>query len=38
LQDEGDGRGDPEGIGCTPLAYVALPYADHPDDDEAWRP
>jgi hypothetical protein len=35
--DDG-GRGGPEGIGCTTLAYLALPYADHPDYDEAWRP
>lgn len=32
------GHGGAAGIGCTTLAYLALPYAGHRDYDEAWRP
>lgn len=35
--DDGS-RGGLEGIGCPTLAYLALPYADHRDYDDAWRP
>jgi len=35
----GDGdRGGPEGSGCTTLAYLAIPYAAHPDYRAEWRP
>jgi hypothetical protein len=27
-----------EGWPCRTLLYLAAPYADHPDYDEAWRP
>jgi hypothetical protein len=33
-----DGRGGADGIGCTTLAYLALPYATHPDYRPEWRP
>jgi hypothetical protein len=26
------------GTGCPTLAYLALPYADHRDYDDGWRP
>ena len=35
--DDGD-RGGPEGSGCTTLAYLAIPYAAHPDYRAEWRP
>ncbi|MFF2621229.1 DUF6221 family protein [Oerskovia jenensis] len=27
-----------EAVTCNTLRFLALPYADHPDYDEAWRP
>lgn len=35
--DDGD-RGGQEGIGCRTLAYLAIPYAAHPDYRPEWRP
>ena len=35
--DEG-GRSGPAGIGCATLAYLAIPYAAHPDYRPEWRP
>ena len=35
--DDG-GRGGQEGIGCTTLAYLAIPYAAHPSYRQEWRP
>ena len=35
--DDG-GRGGADGIGCTTLAYLAVPYAAHPDYRPEWRP
>jgi hypothetical protein len=35
--DDG-GRGGQEGIGCTTLAYLAVPYAAHPNYRQEWRP
>jgi len=32
------GRGGDEGIGCTTLAYLALPYAADSDYRPEWRP
>lgn len=29
---------DGEAFPCRTLRLLALPYADHPDYDEAWRP
>lgn len=31
-------RGGPLPYPCPTLRLLALPYADHPDYDEAWRP
>ena len=36
--DADGGRGGPEGMGCTTLAYLATPYAAHPDYRPEWRP
>jgi len=32
----GEHRGNPDA--CPTLRLLALPYADHPDYDETWRP
>lgn len=29
---------DPAAFPCATLRLLALPYADHPDYDQAWRP
>lgn len=36
--DEGDDRYDGADEHWRVLALLALPYADHPDYDEEWRP
>lgn len=33
-----DDGGDAAGIGCTTLAWLARPYAAHPDYRPEWRP
>lgn len=34
----GDHHADPTPAPCATLRFLALPYADHPDYDEGWRP
>jgi hypothetical protein len=34
----GDHGSDPTAAPCETVRELALPYADHPDYDEAWRP